>query len=227
MINYTELPVQIEPMRVEDIGAVLEIERNSFSAPWSARAYEYELRYNDLAHYFVARSKGAGNGAQPAHMSWSPLCWLDSLLHPSSAAQAESQIVGYVGFWLMAGEAHISTIAVAPEFRGRNIGELILVAAMDRAMELHATEATLEVRVSNLVAQELYLKYGYAKVGMRKGYYTDNNEDAFIMTTPPFSSQEYQRKFQFLKEGLMLKMREAGTNGKRSRPRVRGGSTYG
>lgn len=226
MIDYTDLPLDIEPMRVEDIPAVLEIERDSFSAPWSARAYEYELHYNDLAHYFVARWKGAAGGMVAARSSRNPLEWFGSIFHPT-APQPEPGIVGYVGFWLMAGEAHISTIAVSPKFRGRNIGELILVAAMDRAIELHATEATLEVRVSNIVAQELYLKYGYSKVGMRKGYYTDNNEDAFIMTTPPFTAPDYQRKFQLLKEGLMLRMREAATNGRRSRPRVRGGSTYG
>ncbi len=221
MIDYSDLPVRIEAMRVEDIGAVLEIERQSFSAPWSARAYEYELRYNDLAHYFVARLQQVQS---PRH---SPRSWLEALLHPTPPLP-DVQIVGYVGFWLMAGEAHISTIAVAPKFRGRSIGELILVAALQNAMELNAHEATLEVRVSNLNAQQLYLKYGFAQVGMRKGYYTDNNEDAFIMTTPPFSSAEYQQRFQRLREALLLRLRATpNLEGKRARQRIRGGSTYG
>ncbi len=227
MIDYTELPVRVEPMRVDDIGAVLEIERHSFSAPWSARAYEYELRYNDLAHYFVARWQGALQGPGSARAGWNPRDWLGSLLHPAQPL-AEPPIIGYVGFWLMAGEAHISTIAVSPQYRGRSIGEIILVAALDRAMELHATEATLEVRVSNVVAQDLYLKYGFVKVGMRKGYYTDNNEDAFIMTTPPLSSSEYQVRFQRLKEALFLRLRGGGSGEwRRGRARIRGGSTYG
>ncbi|MGB8646696.1 MAG: ribosomal protein S18-alanine N-acetyltransferase [Anaerolineae bacterium] len=227
MIDYTELPVRIEPMRVEDIGAVLAIEHQSFSSPWSARAYDYELRYNDMAHYFVARWQEASAGAVLARHGWNPFNWLESLLHPA-APPADFPIIGYVGFWLMAGEVHISTIAVSPEYRGRNIGELILATAIDRAMELHATEATLEVRLSNTVAQDLYLKYGFAKVGMRKGYYQDNNEDAIIMTTPPFSAPEYQVKFQRLKDTLLYTLRDAESSyGKRGRARIRGGSTYG
>jgi [ribosomal protein S18]-alanine N-acetyltransferase len=200
---------------------VLEIERQSFSAPWSARAYEYELRYNDLAHYFVAR-------LQPiATMRAGPRNWLESLLRPAPPP-TEAVIVGYVGFWLMAGEAHISTIAVAPRYRGRSIGELMLVAGLERAIEMNAHEATLEVRVSNLNAQELYLKYGFVKVGMRKGYYTDNNEDALIMTTPPFSSAEYQQRFQRLREALLLRLRATPTlKESRARTRMRGGTTYG
>ncbi len=206
MIEYSDLPVVIEPMRVEDIGSVLEIERQSFSAPWSARAYEYELRYNDLAHYYVART----NVNLPAapRGGWRPRDWFDALFHPHPAT-VEPAIVGYVGFWLMAGEAHISTIAVAPPYRGRSIGELILVSALEQAMEMHAHEATLEVRVSNITAQELYLKYGFVKVGMRKGYYTDNNEDALIMTTPLLNSADYMQKFTRLREALLMRLRSA------------------
>src|SRR5574340_1014841 len=110
MIDYTDLPVQVEQMRVEDIGSVLEIERLSFSAPWSARAYEYELRYNELAHYFVARVM---NGAGATRAGWKPTKWLDNIFGPSSPP-GDSPIVGYVGFWMMVGEAHISTLAVKP-----------------------------------------------------------------------------------------------------------------
>ncbi len=227
MIDYKELPVAVEPMRLEDIGRVLEIERQSFTAPWSARAYEYELRYNELAHYYVARARGIAARPNSARAGWSPREWLDSVLHPEPPPP-DSLIVGYIGFWLMAGEAHISTIAVDPAYRGRSIGELLLVSAMDQAADLHATEATLEVRVSNTVAQELYLKYGYVKVGVRKGYYSDNNEDAIIMTTPPINSPDYQMKFSRLKEALLLRLRDAAWNDeKRGRPRLRGGSSYG
>lgn len=223
MIDYTDLPVQIEPMRVEDIGPVLEIERLSFSAPWSARAYEYELRYNDLAHYYVARMM---NGAA-AKSAWSPRDWLETIFRTSVPSE-ESSIVGYVGFWLMVGEAHISTIAVKPGYRRRSIGELLLVASLEHAIELHAHQATLEVRVSNISAQELYLKYGFVKAGLRKGYYTDNNEDGIIMTTPPLSSADYQRRYQRLQDALMMRVR-AGLEqqSKHSQQKFRGGSSYG
>ena len=101
-----------------------------------------------------------------------------------------------------------STIAVKPELRGRSFGELLLVAAVDKAMEMGAHVATLEVRVSNKSTQEIYLKYGFEKVGLRKGYYSDNNEDAYIMTTPALSGGAYQQKFSRLKQILFMHMRE-------------------
>jgi [ribosomal protein S18]-alanine N-acetyltransferase len=224
MIDYSDLPVQIESMRVEDIGPVLEIERLSFSAPWSARAYEYELRYNELAHYFVARLM---NGAGPTRRGWNPRDWFETLFRPS-AVETDPLIVGYVGFWLMVGEAHISTIAVNPSFRRRSIGELLLVAALERAMELHAHQATLEVRVSNVSAQDLYLKYGFVKAGLRKGYYTDNNEDGIIMTTPPLTSAEYQQRYQRLRDALLMHVRDTSEpRSNRAQQDKRGGSTYG
>jgi ribosomal-protein-alanine N-acetyltransferase len=228
MIDYSTLPVEIEPMQVQDIPVVLHIERQSFSAPWSERAYEYELRYNEMAHYFVARSKPGQLPAKTERGHRGARGWLQSLLRPAPPPPAEAQIVGYAGYWLMAGDAHISTIAVSPAFRGQSIGELILVAAMEDAMQRRASEATLEVRVSNIVAQDLYLKYGYDKVGTRKGYYTDNNEDAFIMTTPPLTSPEYQRKFNRLKEALFIKLRDSASSDWRGRAaRSHGGSQYG
>jgi ribosomal-protein-alanine N-acetyltransferase len=210
MIDYVDLPVRVEPMSVEDIGPVLEIERVSFSAPWSARAYEYELRYNDLA-------PGGRNLRS----------WFEALFRPAAPA-GDPPIVGYVGFWMMAGEAHISTLAVTPAFRRHSFGELLIVAALEKAMELHAHEATLEVRESNLSAQELYLKYGFAKVGLRKGYYTDNNEDGIVMTTPPLASAEYQQRFRRLREALLTRLRAfPDPNQRRARQKIRGGSTYG
>jgi [ribosomal protein S18]-alanine N-acetyltransferase len=224
MIDYSDLPVQIEPMRVDDIGPVLEIERLSFSAPWSARAYEYELRYNDLAHYFVARLM---NGGGPAHNGWNPRDWFETLFR-ANTQEVEPAIVGYVGFWLMVGEAHISTIAVNPTYRRRSIGELLLVAALEGAMELHAQQATLEVRLSNITAQDLYLKYGFVKAGLRKGYYTDNNEDGIIMTTPPLTSAEYQHRYQRLREALLMRVRDTSEpRSNRAQQKKRGGSTYG
>jgi [ribosomal protein S18]-alanine N-acetyltransferase len=169
MDEPVSLPVRIEPMTVSDLGDVLNIERVSFPSPWSARAYEYELRYNEMAHYFVARlNVAASNG----HQDW--WVWLKQMFRPTPALMG-SQLVGYDGYWLMAGEAHISTIAVDPRYRGRAIGELLLAHTIEDAVRRGSHVATLEVRVSNTSAQQLYLKYGFEKVGLRKAYYSDNN----------------------------------------------------
>ena len=74
------------------------------------------------------------------------------------------------------------------------------MASIELAMMRHSRVVTLEVRVSNHVAQSLYIKYGFSQVGLRKGYYTDNHEDAYIMTTEPISSPSYDEQFQTLEE---------------------------
>lgn len=95
------------------------------------------------------------------------------------------EIVAYGGIWLMVDEAHVTTFAVHPRYRRRRIGERLLLSLLDLARDRQAREATLEVRLSNLAARRLYEKYGFRPVGIRPRYYSDNQEDALIMTTEP------------------------------------------
>lgn len=95
--------------------------------------------------------------------------------------EKEGQILGYCGMWLIVDEAHITNIAVLPEFRGQKLGEAILRMIMEVAKKKGAKTMTLEVRVSNTVAQSLYRKLGFMNGGIRKNYYTDNYEDALVM----------------------------------------------
>lgn len=98
-------------------------------------------------------------------------------------ARADGDIVGYGGMWLMVDEAHITTFAIHPDWRRQRIGERLLLAFLDLAIDRRAREATLEVRLSNLPARRLYEKYGFRPVGLRPRYYSDDHEDALIMTT--------------------------------------------
>ncbi|MFC0274523.1 ribosomal protein S18-alanine N-acetyltransferase [Metabacillus herbersteinensis] len=91
------------------------------------------------------------------------------------------KIVGYCGLWVIMDDAQITNIAVLPEYRGKKIGEALLTFSMQLARELSASRLTLEVRVSNHVAQGLYKKLGFVQGGIRKRYYTDNQEDALLM----------------------------------------------
>jgi len=100
------------------------------------------------------------------------------------------EIAGFAGLWLMVDEAHVTTFAIDPAWRRNHLAERLLVALLDVALDRRATEATLEVRLSNLAARRLYEKFGFRPVGLRPRYYTDNNEDALIMTTEPLSSPE-------------------------------------
>lgn len=96
-------------------------------------------------------------------------------------ALLEDRIVGYAGFWLVLDEAHITTVAVRDAWRGRGYGRQLLNHLLATAVEAGARRATLEVRVSNLKARNLYVSVGFRPVGLRKGYYPKNNEDAIVM----------------------------------------------
>jgi len=126
--------VVVGPMRPDDVSAVHEIERLSFSTPWPAYAFEQELKGNRLAHYVVAR--------------------------------AGERVAGFAGMWLMVDEAHITTFGVHPDWRRQRIGRQLLLNLLDLAVTIGARRMTLEV------------------VGRRARYYTDDNEDALVMTTP-------------------------------------------
>ena len=211
-MNLNGLPYVIEPMQLPDVDEVMEIERVSFSTPWSARAYRYELQENNLSHYLVARPQRPLAKKEPGPKAGRREGLVERLQRSLGMTEPpETDILGYGGFWLMAGEAHISTIAVRPEWRRRGIGELMLVAMLEQAVELGGDLATLEVRVSNVAAQSLYQKYSFAKVGLRPHYYSDRGEDALIMTTKRLTSAAFQSGFQRLKAELRQKLVERAT----------------
>jgi ribosomal-protein-alanine N-acetyltransferase len=189
-----------------DIPQVLDIERESFPSAWPQSTYKRELQ-NRLAHYLVLVQQPH---EQPPERSPAPLAiprhprgWretvrrLFSLQPPPEPTQ--ELILGFVGLWLMVGEAHIVTLAARGSQRRRGLGELLLIAAIEAALAHGQEVITLEVRRSNEAAVSLYRKYGFSRVGVRSRYY-DNREDALIMTTPPLSSTAFQERYQSLKE---------------------------
>jgi ribosomal-protein-alanine N-acetyltransferase len=128
---------------------------------------------------------------------WSRQSFMTELLHPSgfyyAARDTESgKLLGYSGFWLIDGEeAHITTLAVHPDFRRLYIGEKLLIHDVIQARKLGANFVTLEVRVSNDSAQRLYGKYTFRSLGVRKKYYQDNDEDALVLWTDKLSSENF------------------------------------
>ena len=96
-------------------------------------------------------------------------------------AELDNKIVGYVGIWFVVDEGHITNVAVHSDYRGRKIGDKLVQALVELCRENNIVSMTLEVRVSNVVAQNLYKKYGFKLAGIRKEYYSDNKEDAMIM----------------------------------------------
>jgi [ribosomal protein S18]-alanine N-acetyltransferase len=117
-------------------------------------------------------------------------------------ARAEGAVVAYAGIWMMVDEAHITTFAVDSRWRRQRIGERLLLALLDIARDRRAREATLEVRLSNLAARRLYEKYGFRPVGIRPRYYSDDNEDALIMTTEALDQPRMTDRLERLRAAL-------------------------
>ncbi|MGJ3239390.1 MAG: ribosomal protein S18-alanine N-acetyltransferase [Anaerolineae bacterium] len=162
-------------MQVPDISDVMEIDHASFKPPWPERSYRFELNESQVSYMVVLERQEARdqNGWQRLFNQLRGTDEQQTALAPV--------IVGYGGLWKIAEEAHISTIASHPNYRGRKYGEILLAGMLQRAMALRAGYVVLEVRVSNQVAQGLYKKYGFEIHSTKKGYYHHDREDAYDM----------------------------------------------
>jgi ribosomal-protein-alanine N-acetyltransferase len=194
----------------EDVDEVVEIEKEAFSPLWVSSPFKRDLN-NKRACYLVAclekppdaAAETAGSPETSERGSW--LSWLAGRIGLGAASQpgspaADYGIAGYVSVWYQGQEAHITEIAVREPLRGQGIGELLLIGSLREAVAYGSDVMTLEARVSNFIAQRLYQKYDFKSVGVRKGYYSDNREDAVIMTTTPIKTDEYARMFQELQD---------------------------
>jgi ribosomal-protein-alanine N-acetyltransferase len=148
---------KLRRMRSSDIDQVFALEERIFPTPWTRKSYEFELERN------------------PASEQWVIEAW---------AEHEEWIIVAYSVCWQLGDELHIANIAVAPKFRRRGLGRRLLQHVLARAAERGMKSATLEVRSGNRAAQDLYASFGFAVVGRRKRYYTNNREDALLMQLP-------------------------------------------
>jgi ribosomal-protein-alanine N-acetyltransferase len=186
-------------MQVADVAQVVTIDELSFTAPWPDRSYRFEINESNVSYMLVLE--------QPTPRPATGLRrWWNTLL--GNHASAESYvIVGYGGLWKIAEEAHISTIATHPDYRGRNFGEIMLAGMLRRSIALHAAYVVLEVRVTNEVAQNLYLKYGFAIHGVKKNYYHHDNEDAYDMrlelTRPAIDN--FNRQYAALQQHIQFR----------------------
>jgi ribosomal-protein-alanine N-acetyltransferase len=195
----TLLRTRLRPMTAADIPQVLDIERESFPSAWPQTAYKRELT-NRVARYIVL-SELRDESGEPSHAGEAHglLTSIRRIVSGPQEDESRERILGFIGLWLMVGEAHIVTVAVRESYRRMGIGERLLIAAIELAREYSQEVVTLEVRASNDVAQALYAKYGFARVGLRRRYYTDNDEDAVIMTTPEIASPSYGALFAELR----------------------------
>lgn len=199
------MPYGIRPMLPSDVPQAQEIEHDAFPEVWPPTPFDRELR-NRLARHLVAYDlnddePSNGETSEEGHRSWlESLPILGGLFTKGGGEPRHDRLVGFVGLWFMLDEAHITAIASRSTHRGLGIGELLLIAGVELALVEGAKMVTLEARVSNTVAHNLYKKYGFSITGRRKRYYSDNNEDAFVMSTEDITTPEYQGKFAQLRQ---------------------------
>ena len=162
--------LSIEPMREADVPTVQVIERDIFSTPWPRNAYYRELSSRNSAHYIVLRRE-AEEGEEPV-------------------------VVGYAGMWRMYDEAHVTTIGVRQDLQHLGYGRILFAALVQAAYDMGAKWVTLEVRTSNEGAMRMYEGFGFKVIGRRKGYYTDNGEDAIVMWSDSIYSPRFRKAFE-------------------------------
>ena len=168
--------IQIRRMSTDDLDQIMEIEPVAFGSHHWSRQSFVNELTNPSGFYFVALDEQTGT------------------------------LFGYSGFWLIGEEAHITTLAVHPDLRRRYIGEILLINDIEQAQGVGASWLTLEVRVSNHVAQNLYSKYGFKNLGTRRRYYQDNDEDALVLWAENIGSSDYKKNVTSRLEDLAAKM---------------------
>jgi len=191
-------------MQERDLTQATEIERDAFPTLFPPTSFRRELK-NRLARYLVAccledppelAQKPAESPTRITRLWRSAASLWNG--RPIAWQPGQPYIVGFLGTWYMHDEAHIVSVGVRSDYRGFGIGELLLIGAIEQAQRRRMQAVTLEVRVSNYVAQNLYKKYGFQEMGVRKGYYSDNREDALIMTVSPINSRTYRHDLSHL-----------------------------
>jgi ribosomal-protein-alanine N-acetyltransferase len=196
----------LAPMTLDDIAEVSRVERQCFTNPWPQSAYRREIRNTANNYYIVLWYRpelGEGRLARPEHRG--PLGGLLPFVRRGEPVTHDT-IAGFAGMWVLYDEAHVTTIGVAPQYRGKGLGEYMLVNLFEQALARNAEWVTLEVRVSNDSAQALYRKYGFTQQGVRKRYYSDNGEDAYIMWSPSLRSPEFMERFDALRAALTARL---------------------
>jgi ribosomal-protein-alanine N-acetyltransferase len=223
--NAGEPVYRLDIMTQADVPDVSRVERRCFANPWPASAYRRELQNPAQNHYVVLRElrasslaragleigqneADAADGAAPRRgpVPRRSLLPIGRGRQPEANGRESSSVIGFVGMWLAFDEAHITTIGVDPDQRGRGLGELLLICMFDEAIERGANWLTLEVRVTNAAAQALYRKYGFTAHGTRKRYYSDNNEDALIMWSPALAEPEYRAEVESRRAALAQRL---------------------
>lgn len=189
------MPFALRPLKPDDVVQASEVEREAFPTLFPPTAFRREIGKRNASYLVALETAGRATTPNDAPRKGILGSLLPGARGGTSHAEEGGRIAGFIGIWYMVDEAHVVSVGVRTEDRGRGIGELLLIGALERAMSRAAAVMTLEVRPSNVVAINLYRKYGFEQRGVRKAYYADDREDALIMTTEPILTPEYRDLF--------------------------------
>jgi ribosomal-protein-alanine N-acetyltransferase len=207
------MPFAVRPLREGDISQAKVVEKNAFPTLFPPTSFRRELQ-NRIAQYWVAEKNpttketfegkdAPANSTSNEHRSG----LIQNILGRAGSFWSRQagdnvdrgNLVGFLGIWYIVDEAHIVSVGVHSDYLRRGIGELLLIAGIEHATAKQTETMTLEVRKSNVAAQSLYEKYGFTERGVRKAYYSDNREDAIIMTTESIQRTPYVEQLLALK----------------------------
>ena len=200
----------VRPMSQADVRQVAEIERQAFPTLFPPTPFRRELAKRNASYLVACEERGAAGrpspGGAPVDMR-GRAAGLARLARRilGDRPGIEGTVAGFIGLWYMVDEAHVVSVGVGDDYRGCGIGELLLMSAIEQALARRAAAVTLEVRPSNGAAIGLYGKYGFTERGRRKAYYSDNREDAVIMTTAPIQQPAYRERLSALAEAHRLR----------------------
>lgn len=204
------MPFAVHPLREADISQAKAVEKNAFPTLFPPTSFRREVR-NRLARYWVAEKSSTSEettlpiGSTLDSRQGGAFTKILGRARSFWSRQADNgadngHLVGFLGIWYIVDEAHIVSVGVHSDYQRRGIGELLLIAAIEHAIVRQTETMTLEVRQSNVAARSLYEKYGFTERGVRKAYYSDNREDAVIMTTESIQTTPYPEQFAALRQ---------------------------
>ena len=174
------MALTLQYMQSKNINMVSEIDNLSFDPPWPKDSYSFEINQSTISHMVVlVETSSEDDDALQEKVGCRQI--FDGLFSRTDELSPIRTVIGYGGLWKIAEEAHISTIAIHPDYRGQGYGEVLLAGMVGKAIMLNAEYMVLEVRVSNHAAQGLYRKYAFTEIDIKKNYYRNNNEDAYDM----------------------------------------------
>lgn len=198
--------LEVKPIAPQMLGAVLELDDLCFGGLWTLEAYQRELDSPNsvLLGLFLGNSTEQGEQRSKGEVFNYP--------QPSSLTPYPSPLLSIGCFWEILDEAHITLLAVHPNYQGRGLGQAMLLALMIEAIDRGLERATLEVRASNLPALSLYQKFGFKFAGRRRKYYKDTNEDALILWCGDLQTSEFQSNLASSYQSVSDRLQLSGWN---------------